>query len=374
MTQQQTQDPKRIAILAGDGIGPETMREALKVLSAVEELAGLAFERIEAPFGAAAYFEHGHPFPEETRALCGSVAAVLKGPVGLSHEEAIKIPVELQPERGGVVPLRGHLQTFANLRPVSLPPEMAHVSPLKDRVTSRGLDLVIVRELLGGLYTGSKHRGKDEQGRRYVEEALRYDEEQIRNVVHFAFELAARRDGVLHNIHKRNILESSVLWNEIVEEEAAGFPGVRVEHMLVDAAATHLCLDPAQFDVMVMENLFGDILSDQGGGLLGSLGLMPSACIGPERAYYEPAHGSAPDIAGQGIANPYSMIGCVGLMLEHSFEMKEWGDRVFEAMRSVFRAGFATSDLAANGEGLSSVGTGGFGDLVVEHLSRGATS
>ncbi len=363
-----------LAILPGDGIGPETMCEALKVLTAVETLAGVRFVRVEAAFGAAAYFAHGHPFPEETRELCSSADAVLKGPVGLAHEEAIRIPVELQPERGGVVPLRGHLETFANLRPVVLPKELAHVSPLKGRVISRGLDLLMVRELLGGLYTGAKFRGRDEAGRRYVEESLRYDEDQIRLVVRFAFELAKRRDGVLHNIHKRNILESSVLWNEVVEEEAASFPEVRVEHMLVDAAATHLCLDPAQFDVMVMENLFGDILSDQGGGLLGSLGLMPSACIGPDRAYYEPAHGSAPDIAGRGVANPYSMIGCVGLMLEHSFGMKEWNDRIFDALHAVFRAGYATADLADGVDSLSAVGTATFGDLVVEFLDKASAS
>lgn len=360
----------KLAVLPGDGIGPETTREALKVLAAVEQASGVHFELEFAPFGAAAYFEHGHPFPEKTRALCATAEAVLKGPVGLSHEEAIKIPVELQPERGGVVALRGHLDTFANLRPVALPRELAHVSPLAERVTSRGLDLIMVRELLGGLYTGSKQRGRDEAGHRYVEETLRYDEVQIQRVVRFAFELAARRSGVLHNIHKRNILESSVLWNEVVEEEAVHFPSVRVVHMLVDAAATHLCLDPAQFDVMVMENLFGDILSDQGGGLLGSLGLMPSACIGPERAYYEPAHGSAPDIAGRGISNPYSMIGCVALMLEHSFGMADWAGRIFEAMHGVFRAGYATADLADNAPALSAVGTSAFGDLVVEQLAK----
>lgn len=149
----------QVAVLHGDGIGPETMREALKVLETVQSLSGVTFELEDAPFGANAYFEHGHPFPDQTRSLCGRVQAVLKGPVGLSHEEAIRIPVELQPERGGVVPLRGHLQTFANLRPVFLPGEMAHVSPLKDRVIERGLDLVMVRELLGGLYTGEKRRG-----------------------------------------------------------------------------------------------------------------------------------------------------------------------------------------------------------------------
>ncbi|MFK7894561.1 MAG: isocitrate/isopropylmalate dehydrogenase family protein [Myxococcota bacterium] len=364
----------KVVILPGDGIGPETMREALKVLDVVEKHSDLSFARVEAAFGAQAYFDHGHPFPDQTQALCASADAVLKGPVGLAHEEAIRIPVELQPERGGVVPLRGLLKTFANLRPVSLPPELAHVSPLKERVTEKGLDLVMVRELLGGLYTGSKHRGEDAEGRRYVEEMLRYDEDQIRNVVRFAFELAERRDGALHNIHKRNILESSVLWNEVVEEVATEFSGVSVEHMLVDAAATHLCLDPCQFDVMVMENLFGDILSDQGGGILGSLGLMPSACIGPESAYYEPAHGSAPTIAGQGIANPYSMIGCIGLMLEYSFGQKAWGDRVFEAMREVFRSGVATSDLAENTDALRSVGTSGFGDLVVEQLEKGGAA
>ena len=359
-----------VAVLAGDGIGPETTREALKVLAAVERASGERFRLEHAPFGAAAYFEHGHPFPQQTRDLCAKADAVLKGPVGLSHEKAAEIPVELQPERGGVVPLRGHLETFANLRPVVLPAELAHVSPLRDRIVGEGLDLVMVRELLGGLYTGDKHRGRDEHGRRFVAETLRYDEEQIRRVVRFAFELATKRKGVLHNIHKRNILESSVLWNEVVEEEAAHFPDVDVVHMLVDAAATHLCLDPAQFDVMVMENLFGDILSDQGGGLIGSLGLMPSACIGPERAYYEPAHGSAPDIAGRDAANPYSMIGCVALMLEHSFGLPEWSRRIFAAMRRVFRAGYATADLAESGSVLKPVGTAAFGDLVVEQLSK----
>ena len=182
--------------------------------------------------------------------------------------------------------------------------------------------------------------------------------------------LAQKRKGVLHNIHKSNVLKSSVLWNEVMEEVGADFPYVEIKHILVDAAATYLCLNPGQFDVMVMENMFGDILSDQGGGILGSLGLMPSACIGPEKAYYEPSHGSAPDIAGQKIANPYSMIGSVAMMLEMSFGMDAEARNVWQAMQSVFGQGYSTPDLSKPGSDVRMISTNGFGDLVVEELRK----
>jgi 3-isopropylmalate dehydrogenase len=175
---------------------------------------------------------------------------------------------------------------------------------------------------------------------------------------------------VLHNIHKSNVLKSSVLWNEVMAEVGADFPDVEIKHILVDAAATYLCLNPGQFDVMVMENMFGDILSDQGGGILGSLGLMPSACIGPEKAYYEPSHGSAPDIAGQKIANPYSMIGSVAMMLEMSFGMDAEARNVWQAMQSVFGQGYSTPDLSKPGSDVRMISTNGFGDLVVEELRK----
>ena len=358
-----------IALLAGDGIGPEIMAEAVKVFELVEQRNDVSFNLVEAEFGAGAYFTVGHPFPEATKAICDDADAILKGPIGLSHEESKKIPVDLQPERGALLPLRRRYNTFANFRPVSLPKELAHFSPLKTEVIGEGIDLIMVRELVGGLYFGEKEVGVNEQGLRYVRETLEYDEEQIRRIMHEALQLAMRRKKILHNIHKSNVLKSSVLWNEVLEEVAEEYPQVEIRHILVDAAATLLCLNPGQFDVMVMENMFGDILSDQGGGILGSLGLMPSACKGPEKSYYEPSHGSAPDIAVQNIANPYSMIGSVAMMLENSFGMVEESKNVWHAMQSVFAEGFSTPDLSKPGSDVKMIKTAEFGDKVVAALA-----
>ncbi|GIX29987.1 MAG: 3-isopropylmalate dehydrogenase [Porticoccaceae bacterium] len=356
----------KIAVLPGDGIGPEITREAIKVLRAVERHRPVRFELTEAPFGGRAWFECGAAFPETTQRICDEADAILKGPIGLSHEESRKIPVDQQPERGALLPLRARYQTFANYRPVRLPRELAHFSPLRPEIVGEGIDLVMVRELVGGLYFGPKERGVDEHGLRYVREVLVYDERQIGRILHAAFRLARRRKKRLHNVHKSNVLASSVLWNEVLEEVQADYPDVQVVHVLVDAAATHLCLNPRQFDVMVMENLFGDILSDQGGGILGSLGLMPSACQGPEKSYYEPSHGSAPDIAGKGIANPYSMIGSVAMMLEMSFGMAAEAEAIWRALQAVFADGVTTPDLARGGG--RQVTTAEFGDRVVEKL------
>lgn len=360
----------RIAVLAGDGIGPEIMQEALKVLRVVEAQTQARFDLVEAPFGAQAYFDHGHPFPEATKAICDSADAIIKGPVGLSHEATRQIPVDLQPERGAVLPLRARYNTYANFRPVVLPRALAQFSPLRPEIIGEGIDILLVRELVGGLYFGTKTLGTDAAGHRYVEETLRYDEIQIKQVLKKAFQLAQQRKGMLHNIHKSNVLKSSVLWNEIVEELAPDYPGVKVVHMLVDAAATHLCLNPRQFDVMVMENMFGDILSDQGGGIIGSLGLMPSACLGDDKAYYEPAHGSAPDIAGRNVANPYSMIGSAAMMLEYSFGMAAEARRIWAAMQGVFADGFSTPDLAQLGGAANIISTPDFGDRVAARLGE----
>jgi len=363
----------KIAILAGDGIGPEIMQEGIKVLKVIEARNDVEFDLIEAPFGAGAWFSHGSSFPEETKALVDEADAVVKGPIGLNHEDSKQIPIDQQPERGALLPLRKRLDTFANFRPVFLPKALAHFSPLKPEVIGEGIDMIMVRELVGGLYFGEKETGKNENGKRYVREVLEYDEEQIRNILHEGFKLAQGRKKVLHNIHKSNVLKSSVLWNEILDEVATEYPDVTVIHNLVDAAATALCLNPSQFDVMVMENMFGDILSDQGGGILGSLGLMPSACLGHDgKAYYEPSHGSAPDIAGQQIANPYSMIGSMAMMLEYSFDMADEARNVWNAMQSVFADGFSTSDLSKPGSGVTMLSTKDFGDKVVAHLQKNA--
>ena len=360
----------KIALLDGDGIGPEIMVEAVKILDLIAERNNIEFDLRPAPFGASAYFSHGHPFPDETKAICDEADAILKGPIGLNHEDSKKIPIDLQPERGALLPLRRRYNTFANFRPVVLPKGLAHFSPLKTSVIGRGIDFIIIRELVGGLYFGAKETGINEDGKRYVNESLEYNEDQIKRIARVAFDTARKRKKVLHNIHKSNVLKSSVLWNEIIGEIGADYPDVEVIHILVDAAATYLCLNPTQFDVMVMENMFGDILSDQAGGILGSLGLMPSACIGPKKAYYEPSHGSAPDIAGQGIANPYSMIGSVAMMLEMSFGMEEEAKKVWQAMQGVFTQGFSTPDLSQPDSDLKLISTEGFGDLVLSELKK----
>lgn len=358
----------KIAVLAGDGIGPEITKEAIKVLKVVEERNDVTFELMPAAFGACAYFEFGDAFPQSTIDICDAADAILKGPIGLSHEESKLIPIDKQPERGALLPMRRRYNTYANFRPVSLPKALAHFSPLKPEIIGEGIDIIMVRELVGGLYFGNKEMGVNEQGLRYVKETLEYDENQIRQILVQAFKLARKRKKTLHNIHKSNVLKSSVLWNEVLDEVAKDYPDITVYQQLVDSAATNLCLKPTQFDVMVMENMFGDILSDQGGGILGSLGLMPSACIGPDKAYYEPSHGSAPDIAGKNIANPYSMIGSVAMMLENSFDMEAEAKNIWAAMQSVFADGYSTADLSKADSGVKMISTVEFGDKVVEKL------
>jgi 3-isopropylmalate dehydrogenase len=359
-----------IAILPGDGIGPEIMEEAIKVLKIVESLSNVTFSLTEADFGANAYFKTGHALPESTKNICSSSDAILKGPVGLGYEETQKIPVDQQPERGAILPLRQFLNTYANIRPVYLPKALTNFSPLKPEIIKDGIDIVIVRELVGGLYFGNKEVGLTKSGKRYVKETLEYDEDQIKQILLVAFNIAMKRKKVLHNIHKSNVLKSSVLWNDILAELSIKFPEVEIRHQLVDSAATFLCLNPTMFDVMVMENMFGDILSDQAGGILGSLGLMPSACLSDDIAYYEPSHGSAPDIAGKNMANPYSMIGSVAMMLEYSFGMVEESKKVWKAMETVFIQGFSTPELSNSTEDLIILSTNEFGDKVVEILKN----
>ncbi|MBU3917902.1 3-isopropylmalate dehydrogenase [bacterium] len=359
----------KIAILAGDGIGPEIMKQALKVLKVVEERNDVNFEYLHAPFGACAYFETGKSFPEETIAICDGADTILKGTIGLNHKETLKIPVEERPERGALLPLRKRYDTYANFRPVSLPKGLSHFSPLKPEIIGEGIEIMIIRELVGGLYFGAKERGIDKNGKRWVKETLEYDEDQIKKILNVAFQTAMKRKKVLHNIHKNNVLMSSVFWNEVLDEVAADYPQVEIQHMLVDAASTALCLNPTQFDVMVMENMFGDILSDQGGGILGSLGLMPSACIGDAKSYFEPSHGSAPDIAGKNIANPYAMVGSVAMMLDMVMGMADESRNIWNAMQDVFTQGYSTPDLSKPGSGIKMISTDEFGDLIVKTLT-----
>jgi len=359
----------QLSIMPGDGIGPEIMKEGIKALKIIEARNNVKFELTEVPFGASAWFESGTCCPDETWIACDQADAIVKGTVGLSHEKSRRIPVDEQPERSALLPLRKRYDTFANFRPVYLPKAFNHFSPLKPEIVGEGIDIMIIRELVGGIYFGEKEVGMNDQGLRYAREVLEYDERLIQRTVKVAFETAMKRRRKLHNIHKSNVLKSSILWTDIIMEMAGDFPDVDVQHMLVDAAATALCLNPTQFDVMVMENMFGDILSDQAGGILGSLGLMPSACLGPEKAYYEPSHGSAPDIAGKNTANPYSMIGSFAMMLDMSFGMREESNNLWNAMESVFADGYSTGDLSRTGDNIRIVSTEEFGDRVAEVLA-----
>ncbi len=360
---------KTIAALPGDGIGPETMREAVKALEAVGRKYGHEFNVEYADFGGAAYDNYGNPFPEETKKMCDNADAILKGPVGAPKYDSIP-DVNLRPERGAVLPLRARYQTYANLRPVLLPPSLKRISPLKPELIPNGVDIMMVRELVGGIYFGKKERGT-ENNERYSEDVMHYTESQIERIARVAFSVARKRKKMLHNIHKANVLLTCVFWNEVVERVGKEFPDVKLEHMLVDNAAYKLVVHPTQFDVMLLENMFGDILTDQAGGIIGSLGLMPSACLGPKKAYYEPAHGSAPHRTGTNTANPYSMIGSVALMLEHSFGLEKEAKAVWDAMFAVLNSGYMTNDLAEkDGPRERVMSTSGFGDMVVERIEK----
>jgi len=363
---------KMIAVLEGDGIGPEIVRESVKVLRAVEHKYGHRFTLTPAPFGAGAYFSEGSPFPEKTKKVCDEADVIIKGPVGLAVEQMSRIPPEHRPEIGAILPLRKRYDTFANFRPVRLPGHLAAFSPLRPEVIGEGIDILMIRELVGGIYFGKKTEG-GETGMRFSSDECTYTNEQIRRVAVVAFEEARKRSGLLTNIHKANVLATSRFWNGIVEEVASGFPDVAYRSMLVDNAAYQLVKDPAQFNgVMLLENMQGDILTDQAGGVIGSLGLMPSACIGNEKSYVEPAHGSAPDIAGRNIANPYSMIGSIALMFDRCLGLQAEADDVWNTLFTIFEQGYRTADLSQEQrEGKKFLSTSEFGDLAVELIMRG---
>ncbi len=364
---------KIIAILEGDGIGPEIMREAVKVLKTIEEKFHHTFILNYAPFGASAYFSEGSAFPEKTKKICDEADAIMKGPVGLAIEQMNTIPQEHRPEIAAILPIRKRYETFANFRPVRLPKELLSFSPIKPEILGDGLDILMIRELLGGIYFGEKTEGAS-TGMNYAKDECVYTEDEVTRVARVAFEEARKRKSGMTDIHKSNVLATSRFWKEIVEKISKKFPDVPYRSMLVDNAAFQLVKNPAQFNgVMLLENMQGDILTDQAGGILGSLGLMPSACIGPKKSFVEPAHGSAPDIANKNIANPYSMIGSVALMLEKCFDLREEASTVWEAMFKVFEQGFVTPDLA--GKSLDSkriLSTSAFGDKVVGNIAAGA--
>jgi 3-isopropylmalate dehydrogenase len=335
---------KKIAILPGDGIGPEVMEGAIQVLQFIGERYNHSFELEKGLIGGIAIDQKGTPLPEETLALCQTSDAVLLGAVGGPKWD--QNPSHLRPEKG-LLGIRKALGLFANLRPVMIQKALIKASPLK-RSVIESVDLMIVRELTGGIYFGEPSGMVDEDT---VVDTLRYTREEIKRVVKAAFELAKKRRHHLTSVDKANVLESSKLWRQIVEEVAKSYPDVQVNHVLVDAAAMKLIQDPGQFDVMVTENLFGDILSDEASMLTGSLGMLPSASLrSDEFGLYEPVHGSAPDIAGQDKANPLAMLLSVAMMLRYSFNLPKEAQALEEAIETVLQQGYRTFDLY-QGEG-----------------------
>lgn len=348
----------RIAFLPGDGIGPEVLGEARRVLDAVAAQGGHRFELIEGAIGAGAIATSGDPLPEPTRDLCRSVDAVLLGAVGLPDQ---KLDGARRPEEG-LLELRTLLGNYANLRPVRVHAALRGHSPLRpERV--EGVDLLVVRELLGGIYFGQP-RG-NEGGRAHNTEV--YSEDEVRRISVTAFALARHRNRKVVSVDKANVLESSMLWRRVASDVAVGYPDVAFSSMYVDNCAMQLVANPRQFDVILTNNMFGDILSDEASVLTGSLGMLPSASVGGQTGLYEPVHGSAPDIAGQGLANPIGAILSVAMLLEESLGLKEEGAAVRRAVDNALEEGFRTRDLSSGAAGETEVTTCGMG----ERIARG---
>ena len=348
-------DTKLIAILPGDGIGPEVTAEARRVLEAMA--LPLSFE--EAPVGGAAYRASGHPLPDETLALAKRADAILFGAVGDPAFDGLER--SLRPEQA-ILGLRKHLATFANLRPARIFAGLEDASTLKPEV-ARAIDLVIVRELNGDVYFGEKGRRTTDAGLREGHDLMRYDESEVRRIAHIGLQTAVKRRGKLCSVDKANVLETSQLWRDVVIEVAAEYPQVELTHMYVDNAAMQLVRNPGAFDTIVTGNLFGDILSDQASMCVGSIGMLPSASLDADaKGLYEPIHGSAPDIAGQGKANPCAAILSAAMMLRHSLAMSDPADRIEAAVAAALATGVRTPDLGGTAS------TRAMGDAVLAAL------
>ena len=352
----------RLAVLGGDGVGPEVTEASLEVLRATAERFGHELTADLKEVGFAAYEQFGTPLPEDTLAACRSADAVLLGAVGDPRSEGV--PVELRPE-AALLALRKEMGCYANLRPVRLLPALASASPLRPEIVD-GTDLVIVRELAGGLYYGEP-RGPVEDGRAAVD-TMKYHQNEVVRIAKMAFETARGRRKSVLSVDKANVLHSSRLWRRVVDEVAEEYPDVECDHMLVDRAAMELLLNPSTFDVMLTPNLFGDVLSDEAAAVVGSIGLLASASIGSGSGIFEPIHGSAPDIAGTGTANPLATILSAALLLRHVYSLDEESAAIESAVEQVLEDGLRTRDLARNGEG--TVGTAEVGAAVAAKIAN----
>lgn len=349
-----------IAVLPGDGIGPEIIAQALRVLEVLKN-EGLDMTFTEAPLGGQAYDQFGHPYPEFTQEICRKADAVLLGAVGGPQYDNLDRP--LRPERG-LLAIRKDLGLFANLRPAVLFPELANASTLKPEVVA-GLDIMIVRELTGDVYFGQPRGMRtNEQGVREGFNTMIYSEPEVRRIAHVAFDIAMKRGKKLCSVDKANVLETTEFWKEIVIDVAKEYPEVELSHMYVDNAAMQLIRNPKQFDVMVTGNIFGDILSDEASMLTGSIGMLASASLNEsKKGLYEPSHGSAPDIAGKNLANPIATILSAAMMLRYSFDNEAAATRIENAVKKVLAAGYRTGDIYE--EGTKRVSCSEMGDQIV---------
>jgi 3-isopropylmalate dehydrogenase len=366
----------KIAALAGDGIGPEVMREAIKVLRVTEKKFGFATQIAEAPVGWAGIDAAGKALPDATLALCKKSDAILFGSVGLPDRDPT-IPKEERPERAALLRIRKEFGLFANLRPVQLPKALAHACPLAKERQGDGIDILVVRELTGGMYFGQPKKTEDlGNGQQRAIDTMVYTTPEIERIAHVAFKAAQLRRKKVTSIDKANVLENGILWRETVTRIGKLYPSVTLEHMFVDNGAMQLMLKPTQFDVMLCENMFGDILSDEAAALAGSLGMLPSASLGATTGdpqfdfektfgFYEPAGGTAPDIAGKNLANPIAQILSVGMMLRHSFGKNAAAAAIEEAVAKAINAGNRTGDIFSPSEANArKVGTSEMGDAI----------
>ncbi len=361
----------QVAVLAGDGIGPEVMNEALRVLRAVEKKYGFSVQCVEKPVGGAGIDACGKALPVDTLEACEASDAILFGSVGGPKWETL--PLDERPERGALLPLRAHFGLYANLRPGVCLPELTAASPLKDRLIAGGFDILCVRELTGGMYFGEPKFYGEREGELVGIDTMVYHRHEVERIGHLAFRTAQDRSRRLCSVDKANVLSSSVLWRSVMTELASQYPDVQLSHMYVDNAAMQLVCNPGQFDVIVTENTFGDILTDEMAMVCGSLGMLPSASLcarngGRPFGLYEPSGGSAPDIAGQGIANPVAQILSMGMMLRYSLGQPQAADAVDHAVRAAIAAGFRTRDIASGSPGEQLTSTTGMGDAVLDAL------
>lgn len=356
----------KIAVLAGDGIGPEVMKEALKVLHRAGELFGFECKTTEAFVGGAAIDACGKPLPEATIEACDAADAILFGSVGGPKWD--HLPHKDRPEVGALLPLRKRYKLYANLRPGRFYPGLETMSPLRADIAARGFDMVVVRELTGGIYFGTPKGRVEENGVTRAFDTETYTKPEIERIARVAFESAMGRKKKVTSVDKANVLATSVLWRETVQEVAKDYPDVKLEHMYVDNATMQLLKNPDQFDVMLCSNMFGDILSDECAMITGSMGMLPSASLGEGGfGLYEPSGGSAPDIAGQGIANPIAQILSAAMMLRYSLGEKDAADAIERAIEKTLAEGVRTGDIAVGGP---KVGTKEMGDAICARLTK----